>query len=55
MRGLHGACGSGYSRAPGLRSVFATINYTRPIAERLHIDVRDCARTNMLFEPHALR
>jgi hypothetical protein len=30
----------------------ATINYTRRIPERLHIDVRDFSRTNMQFEPH---
>ncbi len=35
------------------RSVSATINYTRPIAERLHIDVRDFSRTNMHFEPRS--
>jgi len=38
-----------------LRSVSATINYTRPIAERLHIDVRDFSRTNMQFEPHTMK
>ncbi|HVY63493.1 MAG TPA: hypothetical protein VHH11_01580, partial [Gammaproteobacteria bacterium] len=32
--------------------VQGTIRYTRPISERLHIDVRDFKRTNMQFEPH---
>jgi hypothetical protein len=34
--------------------VLGTINYTRPIPERLHIDVRDFARTNMQFVPHSV-
>ena len=38
-----------------LRSVSATINYTRPIAARLRIDVRDFSRTNMQFEPHVVQ
>src|SRR5438552_4170222 len=42
-------------RESELRSVAATINYTRPIAERLHIDVRDFSRTNMQFEPHTMK
>lgn len=42
-------------REPELRSVSATIHYTRPIAERLHIDVRDFSRTNMQFRPHAMK
>jgi hypothetical protein len=42
-------------RESELRSVSATINYTRPIAERLHIDVRDFSRTNMQFEPHTMK
>jgi hypothetical protein len=42
-------------RESQLRSVSATINYTRPIAERLHIDVRDFSRTNMQFEPHTVQ
>ena len=31
-----------------------TINYCVPIRERLHIDVRDFARTNMQFTPHEM-
>jgi len=42
-------------RESELRSVSATINYTRPIAQRLHIDVRDFSRTNMQFEPHTMK
>jgi hypothetical protein len=42
-------------RESELRSVSATINYTRPIPERLHIDVRDFSRTNMQFEPHTMK
>ena len=37
-----------------MRSVRATINYCRPIGERLHIDVRDFSRTNMQFTPHEM-
>jgi len=39
---------------PRPRAVLGTVNYTRPIDERLHIDVRDFARTNMQFEPHEM-
>jgi len=41
--------------AAELRSVLARINYIRPIAERLHIDVRNFSRTNMQFTPHDVR
>ena len=35
-------------------TLVGTINYVRPIAERLHIDVRDFSRTNMQFVPHGV-
>src|SRR6185295_54896 len=41
-------------RQPQLRSVSATINYTRPRPERLYTDVRDFSRTNMQFEPYTM-
>jgi hypothetical protein len=47
LRAARGA-GSAAS-APALKSVRGTINYCVPIRERLHIDVRDFARTNMRF------
>ena len=34
--------------------MLATINYSVPIRERLHIDVRDFSRTNMRFAPHTV-
>jgi hypothetical protein len=35
-------------------SLVATINYSRPIDERLYIDVRDFSRSNMQFAPHSV-
>jgi hypothetical protein len=37
------------------RSVMATINYSRPNPERLHIDVRDFSRTNMRFDGYTMK
>jgi hypothetical protein len=37
------------------RSVMATINYSRPSPERLHIDVRDFSRTNMRFDGYTMK
>jgi hypothetical protein len=34
------------------RPLWATVNYSRPTAERLYIDVRDFSRSNMQFAPH---
>ncbi len=52
---LRGAQAAGpASPASPLQSVRGTINYCRPIPERLHIDVRDFSRTNMRFTPHEL-
>jgi hypothetical protein len=43
------------TRTKSVPSMPGTINYIRPIGERLHIDVRDFSRTNMQFESHDLR
>jgi len=42
------------ARAAEPRIVNATVNYSVPTNERLHIDVRDFSRTNMRFTPHTM-
>jgi hypothetical protein len=43
------------SRHDGLMPIVATINYSRPLDERLRIDVRDFSRTNIQFDPREVR